>query len=547
MPKILGPIPTDRWEREVLHQFRQQLPKEWVVVSSVCWTLETEAGFVRDGQADFVILVPGSGMVVAEVKGSREFRVADDGRWYRRERSGAEMPINESPPAQATRNMHELSRVVVKQGGWGKFPGRFAYIVIYPNGRASQLPAMFDRSTLATSQHMHELASCLRLTLEQRGSSKEGETFSNDVVEKIGKILTCRQFAITKADTQSDVEDDVVKVDELTRQQFSALRGVFDLPRVAVVGPAGSGKTLLAIWRLQALLEAGSRALYVCFNKNLAELLRRKNPDHASAIVNVDRFFRKLCRVGQISDTDKYFREELPGQAMNVASELPVEEKYDAIIVDEGQDFSELQLIALYEFLKPTDASWVFFGDWCQDLFQVGSGVAVGAEVMFRLYHNCRNTVCINGATNTYMDQRVEPMPGLPEGEQPLVEVASSQVAMANRAWELAKQWAPDGGVVILSPYRLENSAMAQSRRGHGLALSEDLSALGEAGMVYFSTIRAFKGIEAAVVIVVDAEVPDASPVFMQEDLYVACTRATTRLALITKSVQMREWLSQRR
>lgn len=548
MPRIMGPIPANRWEREVLHQFKQQLPTEWIVVSSVCWTLQTnryESGssYVRDGQADFVVLVPDMGMVVAEVKGSREFRIADDGRWYRRELSGGETRLDESPFEQATRNMHELKDVVVKQGSYLQFPGQFAYVVIYPNGSASRVPPMFDASTLVTKQHMNQLASRLRHALEARPPVKLTESFTRSVAEGIAEIFTCRAFAITKADTERDVQADASKVDELTRQQFAALRGVFDLPRVAVVGPAGSGKTLLAIWRLQALLEAGSRALYVCFNKNLVALLRQQNREHADAIVNVDKFFRECYPHGQASGTDKYFKEELPSKVMDVASALPVAEKYDAIIVDEGQDFSVLQLIALHEFLKPSNAQWVFFADWRQDLFQAGSGATVGADVLFRLYHNCRNTVRINGATNAYLEQRVEPMPGLPEGEQPLIVVANSQQAMAQRAWELAKQWTPEGGVVILSPFRFENSAMAHSKSGHGLVLSEDLSDLGKPGIAYFSTIRAFKGIEAAVVIVVDIDVPGVNPVFMQEDLYVACTRATSRLALLTKNENAQEWL----
>lgn len=548
MPRVMGPVPANKWEREVLHQFKLQLPPDWIVVSSVCWTLQTnryESGssYVRDGQADFVVLVPDMGMVVAEVKGSREFRIADDGRWYRREPSGQEALLDESPFEQATRNMHELKDVVAKQGSYLQFPGQFAYVVIYPNGSASQVPPMFDVSTLVTRQHMNQLASRLRHALEARPTVKRTESFTRSVAERVAGILTCRAFAITKADSELDVEADASKVDELTRQQFAALRGVFDLPRVAVVGPAGSGKTLLAIWRLRALLDAGARALYVCFNKNLAALLRQQNPEQADAIVNVDKFFREHCPHGHSSSTDKYFREELPSKAMDVASSLPDVDKYDAIIVDEGQDFSELQLIALYEFLKPSRAQWVFFADWRQDLFQAGPGATVGAEVLFRLYHNCRNTVCINGATNAYLGQRIEPMPGLPVGERPLIVVASSQSAMAQRAWELAKQWSPEGGVVILSPFRLENSAMAQSKRGHGLVLSEDLSDLGKPGTAYFSTIRAFKGIEAAVVIVVDADVPDANPVFMLEDLYVACTRATARLALLTKNIKTEEWL----
>ena len=77
---------------------------------------------------------------------------------------------------------------------------------------------------------------------------------------------------------------------------------------------------------------------------------------------------------------------------------------------------------------------------------------------------------------------------------------------------------------------------MAGSEKGHGIALSTKLADLQIEGKAYFSTIKSFKGIEADCVIVVDADHPTRSnPAFTLEDLYVACTRAKTRLAILTQ------------
>ncbi len=61
---------------------------------------------------------------------------------------------------------------------------------------------------------------------------------------------------------------------------------------------------------------------------------------------------------------------------------------------------------------------------------------------------------------------------------------------------------------------------------------------------MYFSTIRSFKGIEAAGVILVDAEVLGANQALAAEDLYVACTRPTGRLAVIATSDEGERWFS---
>jgi superfamily I DNA/RNA helicase len=212
---------------------------------------------------------------------------------------------------------------------------------------------------------------------------------------------------------------------------------------------------------------------------------------------------------------------------MDRASQLS---RYDAILVDEGQDLSEEQIIALTELIA-REGTWAFFADWNQDLYGAGKGSPIGADVVFHLHHNCRNTVKINDASNQYLNKKIESMPGMPVGVSPFIESTGAQSV---RVWELAKQWSGEGSVAVLSPFRLENSAMKDQRTGHGLRLSTDIRDLGKAGTVFFSTIKSFKGIEAAAVIVVDVGIPGDHVGFSDDDLYVACTRATTRLALLS-------------
>lgn len=526
MPRLIGNLPADRWENEVLKALRNQLPDDWAVMPSVKWTLQKN-GYVRDGEADFVVLIPDSGMVVLEVKGSKEFMVGEDGVWRRKQSDDTWIALKEPPPEQALRNMHDLAGVLIERNKWREFPGRFAYLVVYPQGEAKSLPTMFDESTIATRRHMNQMASRLRNALDKRGNGDRGANFTQPVVESIIDFFKDRKFHVQKVDTGEDVVSDIGRIEQLTRQQFASLRGLFQLPKVAVIGPAGSGKTVLAMWRLQALIDQGQQAIYVCYNRTLAESLRLRNPDYADYIWNVDKLFTDICPESRsMAGHDRFHRELLPGMVMDKAASLP---KYDAILVDEGQDFSEEQVIALLDVLSESGA-WAFFADWKQDLYGAGKGTPIGTEVVFHLYHNCRNTVKINDASNRYMETKVDSMPGMPEGVPPLVESSGDQ---AKRAWELANQWRGEGSIAILSPYKFEKSAMKGHVLGHGLRLSTDIRDLGKKDMVFFSTIKSFKGIEAASVIVVDVDMPDERQVFTREDVYVACTRATTRLALL--------------
>ncbi len=535
MPRVIGTRSVDRWENEVLKALINQLPNDWVVLPSVKWTLEKN-GYVRDGESDFVVLAPRSGMVVVEVKGSREFKVVDDGTWSRRNGDGTWAQLRESPPEQATRNMHDLVGSLREKFGWSDFPGRYAYLVVYPQGEVRSLPAMFDESTIATWRHMDQLASRLRRALDRRDKPGRGTLFSEQVIELVVDHLKDRRFHVEKVDTEEDVHSDSGKIDQLTRQQFASLKGLFELPNVAVIGPAGSGKTVLAMWRLKALIDEGQRALYVCFNRALAQALQLINPEHAEFILHVDRLFLGFFPESKgNAGHSEFHRETLPGMVIDKAGELP---QYDAILVDEGQDFSEDQIIALHDLLT-LEGFWAFFADWKQDLYSAGERAPIGADVIFHLHYNCRNTSKINQATNTYLKTKINSMPGMPEGVSPIVEHSKDQ---AKRAWELAKQWSGSGGVAILSPYRYENSAMKGQKVGHRLSLSTDIEDLGKQGNVYFSTIKSFKGIEAASIIVVDLAIPDQHRAFTAEDLYVACTRATTRLALLSSNKEVAEY-----
>ena len=537
MPRVLGNLPFNRWENEVLKALRNQLPDDWVVLPSVQWTLARN-GYVRDGEADFVILIPNSGLVILEVKGSREFKVGEDGVWHRKSSDGTWFMLKESPPEQAMRNMHDLTGVLTEKNQWATFPGRFSYLVVYPQGEARNLPAMFDESTIATHRHMNQLASRLRNSLDKRGSMGRGEAFTSDIIELIIDFLKNRKFSIQKVDTADDVANDLGKIERLTRQQFACLRGLFQLPNVAVVGPAGSGKTVLALWRLRALVDQGQKAIYVCYNRALAEFLRLSNSEYSEFIWSVDRLFLTICPdLKGESGKDNFHREALPFAVIDRSSAFP---KYDAVIVDEGQDFSEEQIIALLEILVEGGV-WAFFADWKQDLYAAGKGVPIGSDVVFHLHHNCRNAVKINEASNHYLNLTVESMPGMPVGVPPLVEFSGNP---AKRAWEIARQWCGEGSVVILSPYKFEKSAMKDQALGHGLRLSKNIEDLGKINTVCFSTIKSFKGIEAAAIIVVDIGIPGEHVSFTNEDLYVACTRATTRLALICSKKNVADYYS---
>jgi hypothetical protein len=551
MPNVIGPVSSDKWEREVRRKLVKQLPDDWIVICSVSWAMKSEIGFVRDGEADFVVLAPELGLAVIEVKGSASVRIGSDGNWYRRQSDrrgvGKEVLIKESPPAQANRNMHTLVKVIKDElslMNTDTFPGLFAFLVVYPNGIIEGQLDLYDPTTIVTKRTIHQLGGAIKKALLARGGEPLGKRFSQEIAKRAARILTNQRFSIVSVDTALESVEDEEIIDELTRQQFSALRGAFELPRVAIIGPAGSGKTLLAIWKLAALIEEGKKAIFVCFNKALAKSLCDKYPDLSNYIVSVDSLFWNMVSDTSGRTDNDFYSTILPDRVMDTVHDLMPDDLYDAIIIDEGQDFGDDRIIALYQLLSDKDDSqWLYFADNKQDVYKLGGDEILGVEVIFRLYHNCRNTALINDATNKVCSGEVKPMPGIPNGEIPHVTYSKID-NMAQKAWLLINELSPDGGAVILSPFKLENSCMNESRNAYGLKLTEDITKLGQPGFVFYSTIRSFKGLEARHVVFVDADKPDLKKSLSKEDLYVAFTRATARLDVVTANREAELWLS---
>jgi hypothetical protein len=143
-----------------------------------------------------------------------------------------------------------------------------------------------------------------------------------------------------------------------------ARRPEFEPVRQRVVGTAGSGKTQLALAVLQDAAEQGRRALYVCFNRPLADHLSRLAPDGAE-VASFHHFCdRRLRTAGGAID----YRQ--PNAFAHVekrfaALAVPRGGEVDELVVDEGQDFQPAWKDALMRWLRPDGRMW-----WLEDPMQ---------------------------------------------------------------------------------------------------------------------------------------------------------------------------------
>src|SRR5690606_9845817 len=139
--------------------------------------------------------------------------------------------------------------------------------------------------------------------------------------------------------------------------------------RLRVIGTAGSGKTQLALALLQDAERDGRRALYVCFNRPLADHLREIAPDPSRVFTYhqwCERRLRKAGRAIEFGGPDSFGRME------REAASLPVDprELVDDLVVDEGQDFAAAWREDLFRLVgdRP-DARIFWLADPMQNLY----------------------------------------------------------------------------------------------------------------------------------------------------------------------------------
>ena len=212
------------------------------------------------------------GLAVVEVKGLGVFLFLLREIGFLPSKTGQS---SKPPPEQATRNLHNLTSKLAELLGLDYFPWLFGWLVTYPNGVVSGSLDMYHPNSVVGKKDMGSLRKVILATLDDRGDDKTGQSFDRDLMERCATFLVNGNFIVEPTDTSLDADETEKRVERLTDQQFAALR-VFDLKDVGVIGPAGSGKTLLAIWRLRAALGGRVRAIYVCFNTALAQFLKIK-------------------------------------------------------------------------------------------------------------------------------------------------------------------------------------------------------------------------------------------------------------------------------
>ena len=204
----------------------------------------------------------------------------------------------------------------------------------------------------------------------------------------------------------------VFKVMNIQQEQYA--KGVGYGHRV-VRGVAGSGKTIIIICRARYLAQIHKdwKILVLCFNKVLATFLRDSIVNNGINNVVVSHFHAWINIISKNHNlnTPVYKDKDVTENILKITDDmLGTEEKYDAILIDEGQDLDQEWLKFIVRMLRNPEHSHLFLSsDGAQNLYNrkytlKSIGIkAVGRTAILR--ENYRNTKeILNIAYNFLID-----------------------------------------------------------------------------------------------------------------------------------------------
>ena len=536
IPEVFGRSLHSKAESKLAERFRRELPDDCVLMHSVGLVRHSKK---RWAEADFVLVGP-HGVFCIEVKGG----VVDrrHGVWTFTDEHGHTNERHEGPFDQAGGAAGALHGWLVDADVRRDDGSRFqvGYAVMIPDCELHAAGPDIEPELLLDFRHR---GVTLDDFVDRIGShwseKKKYAPLAPDEVERLAQAIRPDFESVMRRSLKAGlIEDEVIR---LTEQQRQVIDGLAENPRVIVRGPAGTGKSMLAVREAMRLAAAGRRTLVVCHTAALAATLAASLDDlelvHVGvADVLIGDVVEQAGRIDELPDaTSDYLRDTaLPDLAADVLAETGP--RFDALVVDEGQDlFRGGSLPVLDRFVRGglEQGTWRFFLDPNQRIFgpaRVGVTelLDAGHPTRYSLRVNCRTTQQITEMATMLSGARMaaeSPINGpdvdtLDDWSMPWPERArSATLEMLDRGLS------PDD-IVVLVP-----------SEGDRLSLTKETPELfGRDGdrAVRVETISDFKGLEAVAVVLAglrDLENPDN-----RRAAYVGSTRAKAYLAVALAS-----------
>lgn len=531
MPRVLpeNPVYGHPSEESVVDRLRDQLSEDSLIV--VGQRVSTDE---KEHEVDVLVAMPGAGIVAVEIKAGQISH--EDGQWI--QGSGTKRFVID-PVTQCREALYALRGYVSADPRWPAQYQRWTHMLVFPNASVPHdfaLPEI-QRNRIVDRDQLDQLAT-IAYRLAQDSGPQDRPFLAPATVDRLAEVLGGR--GLPQRDVVARAAENADVADALTREQSVLLRAIDALPRVEMRGGAGSGKTYLALEQARRLSRAGQRVALLCYSHGLAGYLkrvtggwrRRDQPAYVGefhalglewgAPVGPDERVRS-------EETARWWEVELPRLMTGLAVELPDGKKFDAVIVDEAQDFADSWWHPVIGALRDRERGRLMIvGDAGQSVFDRAGRPPVDL-VPLVLDHNLRNTRQIATAFMPLVGQRMELRGGsgpevryvdVPAGSDPIAVGDDEAVRLLDEGWE-------PKDVALLT---------IGSRHPMQIELQEDGSdayweTFWAGDDIFYGHVLGFKGLERPAVVLVCNHREDLDR--LRERIYVGLSRATDVLVVV--------------
>lgn len=510
---------------------KEQLSDKYHVFYSIRW-FETSEHKRVDSECDFLIFDPSFGFLTIEVKGGQRIdiihnswsltEIDQDGNKTTRE-------LKSSPFYQAEKSMRHFYDYF-RNEFLQSFNGVYGFAVAFPMFQVDQkIEAAAEKELILDVRDMNSLAKRINEIFHYwKNKRNHIIPFSNNQKNRFINMIN-KQISLSAA-AGALIPMKEKELNKINIVQDSIIDFLMNYKQVQIVGGAGTGKTFMAMKKMIRELYQERKVIYLCKSKELAAFVKKQIPDNMNLICSdLYTYISKMTGIQVPSDN----------QIFDLAETYKYD-LFDAVIVDEGQDFTVNEALLVRALLKNQGNSVLYvFHDENQNLLNnnFNSNFAINTNP-YILRYNIRNTGEIYKyaveTTNLGKETVANNLLGvIPEVRQckNRVQALTTVSQIVNRL--IQKEFVDTSSIVILSDISFEKSSLSGESHVGSYPICI-CSSRYKKGDILFQTVNQYKGLEADIVIYIShLEKNKIDERVKRRENYVGFTRARYYLYVI--------------
>ena len=468
------------------------LDDKWRVFHHRSWQ-SLRRGRQGDGEADFILVHPAKGIIVLEVKGGELIGTDSEG-WYTKPHgsSGIERIKNPYDQAVATKytlldRLRELRLSSVPDIG---------HAVVFPSADIRADIGLYGGAGITiTETDLLTMPAAIQRVVDHWGLRA---AMTPEDMKAILNLLAPVTMIRTRLRARiGQTEADLLS---LTDQQIVAVEGLRRSRRVLITGGPGTGKTVIGAHRAKTLSEQGLRVLLTCYNQPLAEHLATEVQGTSISAMT----FHSLCvQQARLSGrpippdpTPDWWSIEAADVLVAASEETGIE--FDAIVIDEAQDFASNWFTALELLLSSADDGFlIVLADSEQSIYRPDWEPLSGL-MDYVLDVNCRSSMPIVKRVAAVFESPLSNL-GTQGPDPAFLPAADADETFSKGQQAIARlvddEYLDPTSITVLCARR----ALVDRFRG-STAGSAVFGSPGEGGVVV-ETIQRFKGLESETIV----------------------------------------------